>query len=304
MQEIVSRRKTGDEARAEQAPCKRLISFITATHNGLAETQGMLRSFQRTVSCENFEYIFIDDASRDGSRDFLSQLRSPYRLLVNERSLGFASANNRGAREARGDFLVFLNNDLIFDTPWLAQLIEPLSRRDVGAVGNVQFNPATGLIDHAGMFIDRDGMPRRARRNTRRIPDEPYREWNCLSAACLAIRREIFWELGGFDEAFRNGCEDIDLCLRLRQKGYRLLVANRSRIGHIGGHSPERHKHNAENEELFRLRWQKIAREWAKDEWAREYLLRYSRQWWKLRPAKAALALWTLCLSRPHVVEG
>lgn len=251
----------------------------------------MLEGFQQTVSLPEFEFLWVDDQSTDGSVDWVQNLPKPHRLLSNTHKPGFAGANNSAAEVATGEYLVFLNNDLLFYQPWLERMLSELSDTSVGAVGNVQFNPANGLIDHAGMFFDKGGIPRQARKNTLRIPDGDYSEWNCLSAACLAMRKDLFLELGGFDEEYRTGWEDADLCVRLRSIGKRLIVANHSHVRHVGGASQGGHEHNEANRSRFLSKWQEITQVWASSEWPAEYLARYSRQWWKLSPFKSIEAL-------------
>ncbi|MBT7855282.1 MAG: glycosyltransferase [Opitutae bacterium] len=268
------------------------ISFITAVHNGLDASKLMLETFHATVCRNDYEFIFVDDASEDDSRQYLSNLPAPFHFYTNRRTRGFAGANNYGVQKSNGRILVFLNNDLLFYQPWLEPMLDALEIPSVGAVGNIQYKKGKGLIDHAGMFFDQDGMARQARKNTRRIPPGSHTEWNSISGACMAIRRETFIATGGFDEQYRNGCEDVDLSIRLRIQGFRLLVANQSQICHVGGASPGRHDHDAENESRFLSLWQDTTSTWAVNEWPREYLVRYSRLWWKLNPLKALQACW------------
>ena len=188
---------------------------------------------------------------------------------------------------ARGGVLAFLNNDLELTPGWLPPMLETLRGAEApGIVGNVQINPATGLIDHAGVFFGIDGMPRQARKNRKRGPAAAVTEWNAVTAACMLARASVFSEAGGFDESYRNGFEDIDLCVRLRLKGYRHYVANQSRIYHRVSASPGRHVHNPRNSDCFRERWTETTRAWGAREWAPEYLARYRRHWWKFNFGK------------------
>ena len=77
----------------------------------------------------------------------------------------------------------------------------------------------------------------------------------CDTAACLLTKRSLFMELGGFDESYQNGMEDVDLCMKMRSNGYRLIVSHQSVIRHHISRSPGRHRFNDENSELFRKRW-------------------------------------------------
>lgn len=275
------------------------VSFICSLYNCLELTQAMLDSLESTVSLDDCEVVLIDDCSTDGTREFLSQLenRPRFRILLNENNLGFAASNNRAARAASAPTLVFINNDLVFTRDWLEPMLECLEALpDAGAAGNVQRNLATGLVDHAGIFFDLEGMPTHAHKNRRHPPRGKWIERNAITAACLAIRRETFESVGGFDEAYRNGFEDVDLCMKLRQNGLRLYVALTSVIGHHISVSPGRNVNNEANTEVFRERWSEFATPFGKKEWAREYFRRYARFWWRMNPQLACKASLLLVL--------
>ena len=158
---------------------------------------------------------------------------------------------------------------------------------EAGIIGNIQYSVATGLIDHAGMFIDQNGIPKHARKNTNNIPQKKYTEWSCITTACCLIKKTVFMQMGGFDERFQNGCEDIDLCLRLREQGYRCYAANESIIYHHISCSPGRNSDNGPNVERFLQKWSGQTIELAKAKWTLEYLLRYRRHWWKNKPLES-----------------
>jgi GT2 family glycosyltransferase len=107
----------------------------------------------------------------------------------------------------------------------------------------------------------------------------------------MVTKRYVFDTLGGFDERFRNGMEDIDFCVRLRTAGYRILVSHESVVDHLVSSSPGRHISNNENIELYRRTRAGFAALWGRQEWPKEYLRRYARHWWRMKPSKALLAL-------------
>jgi len=281
------------------------ISFVIPVFNRLDLTEAFARHLPATLPPIRWEAIFVDDASTDGTAAFLASLPPPFRVLTQPENGGYARAVNRGAREARAPVLGLLNNDLILAPGWLPPMLRLLDAApDVGCVGNIQRNPATGLIDHAGVFFDPWGMPTHAHKNRRTPPSGAWAERNAVTAACMLIRRELFLELGGFCEAYRNGMEDIDLCVRLRQAGHRILVSHESVIDHLVSSSPGRHDANAANTELFRRRGAPIAAAWGRREWPREYFRRYARHWWRMNPARAWLALRMLLGIRVRIPEN
>lgn len=274
------------------------LSIITALHNCVDLTRKYVESLDDTLADSDidWELILIDDASTDATPEFLDELkeRANIRILRNAENQGYAYNNNWGAREASGSVLAFLNNDLILLGNWLQPMLDQIRKPESGVVGNIQWNPASGLIDHAGVFFGLDGMPRQARKNRKTVPQGDVREWNAVTAACMLMRKEVFEEAGGFDESYRNGFEDIDLCVRLKLKNYRHFVCNTSQIQHCVSPSPGRHNHNNANSDLFEEKWAETCKPWGEKEWPREYLARYARHWWKFNLGKFLKALWIL----------
>jgi len=277
------------------------LSLVCPLHNCLEYTQVLLQDLEATLPQRaQTEIILVDDASSDGTRAFLEPLAGQpgYQVVKNDRNLGYAASNNRGVALAQSDTLVLLNNDLQLASGWLEPMLELLeSLPAAGAVGNVQRNIANGLVDHAGIFFGLDGMPTHAHKNRRQPPPGNWIERNAVTAACMAIGRQDFLAAGGFDEGYRNGFEDVDLCMKLKQAGKRHYVALRSIVGHHVSASPGRHRRNEQNSERFRARWSKFAQRFGREEWPREYLRRYARLWWRMEPILACKAL--LMLASP-----
>ena len=269
------------------------ISIITALHNCVDLTRQYIESLRQTMQSVDWELILVDDASSDGTQAYLETLASDsqIRCIRNEKNSGYSASNNIGANAATGEYFAFLNNDLLLTEGWFEAMFKVMQdAENPGIVGNIQINPNTELIDHAGVFFGLDGMPRQARKNRKTFPKTEYTEWNAVTAACMLIKASLFREVGGFDETYRNGFEDIDICVKLRQQGYRHYVANRSRIQHCVSASPGRHKNNIYNTDLFRQRWTSVTQDWGKREWAPEYIQRYARHWWRFNLGKFLLA--------------
>lgn len=237
------------------------ISFIIPLYNCLPLTQAMLSSLRTTLPAElAYEIIWVDDGSTDGTRDWLASLDDPvFRILLNERNLGYAVSNNRAAAIARGEFLVLLNNDLVLQPGWLEPMLEAHAQLGdrAGLIGNVQLDARTGAIDHAGLVIGITGKPIHARE----LPPERLRRMQsnwpvpAVTGACLLIARSLWQQLGGFDEAYLNGGEDIDLCFRARAAGRINVVALRSVVRHHVSSSPGRKARDEENSYRLARKW-------------------------------------------------
>jgi GT2 family glycosyltransferase len=237
-----------------------LLSVVTPLYNCLALTQAMVASLRSTIPPRvRHEIILVDDGSTDGTREWLSGLAEPFRVVLNEHNLGFGAATNRGASIARGRILALLNNDLVLKPGWLGPMLFALRALAwrAGVVGNVQLNAATGEVDHSGIILDDKCKPA----HDHRLPGpaslllRPFRPVFALTGACMLVRASTWRRLGGFDEDYFNGCEDIDLCLRARESGLVNVIALRSRVLHHVSASPGRKVRDEQNTMRLVLRW-------------------------------------------------
>jgi GT2 family glycosyltransferase len=257
------------------------VSFVIPLYNCLAHTQACLASLQATLPRGlAHEIILVDDGSTDGTREWLQTIPSAVRVLLNDRNLGYAAANNRGAALARGRYLALLNNDLVLTPGWLEPMLAAHRRLGsrAGVIGNVQRDARTGAIDHTGIVINLKAKPEhdtwfpprwlRVLRPSRRVP--------AVTGACAVIERELWEKLGGFDEGFHNGGEDVDLCFRARATGRVNAVALRSVILHHISASPGRALRNEDNSRRLALRWRAALEHAALHRWCWHYL---DREW-------------------------
>lgn len=250
------------------------VSFVIPLYNCLPLTQAMLASLRATMPAGlAHEIILVDDGSTDGTRAWLASLAAPCRVLLNERNAGFAATCNRGAAAATGEILFFLNNDLELLPGWLEPMLGVLKRQPAaGIVGNVQLNFGTGAVDHAGIGFDAKGKPehltRRGWRGERRV--------DAVTGACLAVRKALWEKLGGFDEGYVNGSEDVDLCLRAREADATVHVALRSVVRHHVSAAAGRKLRDEHNAARLHRRWRRFiqarvvrpgCREWLAAAW-------------------------------------
>jgi len=255
------------------------VSFVIPLFNNLALTRACVESLQATLPAGlAHEIILVDDGSTDGTRAWLATLGSPFRVVLNEQNLGYATANNRAVAVAEGALLCLVNNDLVFLPGWLEPMLR--AHRSLGAragvIGNVQLDARTGVVDHAGILIQLNGKPEHDRTPPGRIARwfRPVRRVPAVTGACLLIERALWDRCGGFDERYRNGGEDIDLCFKVRALGRVNAVALRSVIRHHVSASIGRKLHDEKNSFLLAQRWR---HEFASDVlatrlWCRDYL--------------------------------
>jgi GT2 family glycosyltransferase len=256
------------------------LSIIIPVFNQLPFTKKMLMSLGKTLP-ENLliELIIIDDASSDETVEWLNcfevgslgcpQIKS-FCLLRNEQNIGYGKSSNIAVKRAHGDILALLNNDLVLKPGWLEPMLalfrQPLIRDII--VGNLQYVPDTSALDHAGfeVRIDKDSN-RPVLEHLRECAFElPYKVFAVTGACCL-IARQTFERLGGFDEEYINGGEDVDLCLRVTRGGGACWIVPDSSVWHQVSQSRGRHKERDEKNSwrLFKLWHKQIAKELERD---------------------------------------
>ncbi|MCL8208198.1 MAG: glycosyltransferase family 2 protein [Actinomycetia bacterium] len=183
--------------------------------------------------------LVVDNGSRDPTTlAGLATLGGRIRVRRDDRPFHFARLMNAAAREVDAEVLLFLNDDTEALAPdWIQAMVAHLADPGVGAVGAVLLFP-DGRIQHAGVVLGIRGGAAHAFKfhpwGERVYHDYPLlvREWSAVTGACLAVRRETFWAVGGFDEAYAASFNDIDLCLRLGERGLRILCTPEARLVH------------------------------------------------------------------------
>ncbi|MGD9053168.1 MAG: glycosyltransferase [Desulfobacterales bacterium] len=233
-----------------------MCSIIIPVFNQVEYTKQCIEALYKNTPKGLFELIIVDNNSTDGTKNFLAHLEEDVKIISNPENLGFAKACNQGASEASGAFLLFLNNDTVPLPDWLEEMADSAnSDVKVGIVGSKLLYP-DGTIQHAGIgFIN--GIPDHPFRN---LPgDHPEanipKELDMVTGACLLIKKDLFFECGGFDEQYTNGVEDIDLCLKVRLTGHKVVYNPKSTLYHYEGKTPGRFDHVKENLEIFFSRW-------------------------------------------------
>jgi len=212
-------------------------SIVIPVLNNAALTNRCLESIIKETAEGTYEVIVVDNGSDEPTQQLLAGVTN-LRLIRNETNVGFVGACNQGAAAARGEFVVFLNNDTVVLPDWLDPMLRLFERESrVGAVGARLVYP-TAKLQEAGGIIWSDGHGWNYGRNE--DPNAPafgyVREVDYCSGACLTVRRSLFERLGGFDTRYAPAYyEDADLAFRLREIGYRVLYQPAARVVHFEG---------------------------------------------------------------------
>ncbi len=212
------------------------VSVIVLNYNGLRHLETCFRSLLTLdYPSDRLELILADNASSDGSREFMQGHFSQVRIVALPHNYGFSRANNLAAVEAKGKYIVFLNNDMRVAPNWLSELVKPaLAADDVVAVGSRILSWDGKRIDFAGSLHNFYGHGWQIGFGDERVDD--YVEDREILAPCggaMLIDRQVFLNVGGFDEDFFAYFEDADLGWRLWVMGYRAMLAGRSVVYHV-----------------------------------------------------------------------
>jgi GT2 family glycosyltransferase len=217
------------------------VSIIIPTKDNSDQLKRCLESIESKTTYRNFEIIIVDNASTE--LEMIQYLESsPHKVIQYAEKFNFSKINNLASRHATGEYLLFLNDDTQVISPeWLEAMLEHAQRREVGIIGAKLLYP-NGLIQHAGMLLQR----RRGVHMHRFLNyyDHGYygmadvvRNFNVVTGACLMIRRNVFEEVGGFEEDFAILCNDADLCLKVRSRGYLIVYTPYALLYHFEGMS-------------------------------------------------------------------
>lgn len=249
-----------------------LISIIIANKDHAADLRACITSILEKSTYENFEIIVVENNSREKETfDYYRELaeEEKVRVITFEGGFNYSAVNNLGASTAKGSYLLLLNNDTrVITVNWMEELLMYAQREDVGAVGGKLYY-ADKTIQHAGVVLGL-GAHRTAghshygqhRDNLGYMGRLCYAQnVSAVTGACLLVKKSLFEEAGGLDESFAVSLNDVDFCLRLREKGFLNVFTPFAELYHLESASrgPDNDGEKAERynreSERFRERW-------------------------------------------------
>ncbi len=249
-----------------------LISIIIPTRNYGSVLDVCLASVFEKSTYQNFEVILIDNGSDEPETIEIIESwkkKEPNRLLsyVYDIPFNFSNINNYAVTKARGDYLLFLNNDVELITPdWLEAMLEQAQRSSVGAVGAKLFYP-DNTLQHGGVIVGLGGVAGHSHKHLPRDHHGYCRQaiavnnYSAVTAACLMCQRKVFEAVGGFEDHLQVAFNDIDLCLKIQAAGYRNVWLPHVHLYHFESKSrgyednPEKIKRFQTEIEYMRSRW-------------------------------------------------
>ena len=264
----------------EEVTAKRFYSLVSKTDkasivilcwNNSKYTKDCVNQLYK-VTPPGFELILVDNASTDNTKVVLQQLKKDHKdikLIFNKSNLGFAKGNNIGAKQATRPYICYLNNDTLPQWGWLERMINILEVKHKAAVVGARlyfpYNEKRGwIVQHAGITFT-SGEPKHigGRQEDSRVRKVGIEEVEAVTGACMLIKKQF----ARFDERFKRGYyEDNDLCLRTREKGYKVYIDHKAKLIHYEGASQTIAKKennvrfaeiNIKNKRLFHSLWDK-----------------------------------------------
>ena len=252
-----------------------LVSIVIPNKDHVDDVKKCINSLEEKCNYENKEYIIVENNSTENKTfEYYDELIKKYScasvIYWKEKGFNYSKINNYGARFAKGEYILFLNNDTeIQNSDFLQEMLGYCMRKDVGAVGARMFYE-DGTIQHAGVIVGLGGL---ASHPYAGAPKETYghmgrihavQELSAVTAACVLVKKEVFEKVKGFESQYAVAFNDIDLCMKIRKAGYRIIYTPYANLTHYESKSRgtedsrEKRKRFESEIKLFEKRWEKI----------------------------------------------
>ena len=238
------------------------ISIVIPVYNKLELTVNCVESIFKAKSNCDFEIVISDDCSSDGTFDYcknLANARKNVKYIKNVKNSGFAFTCNRGAETASGKYILFLNNDTVVTDFFLDNFLKTFDIfNNVGIVG-AKLLYEDNTLQHAGVLIFPD---KKVDHLFRYFPKDynkacEFRILSAVTAACMLVKKELFFREGRFDERFLNGFEDLDLCFKIREAGFKIVYNPEVEIYHLESKTRDVFTETNDNALILTEKWGK-----------------------------------------------
>lgn len=252
-------------------PVQPKISIIIPNKDSLNLIQRCIGSILDRSTYKNYEILIVENHSEDRKTfeyyDKLAREHKNIRVVTWDKPFNFSDVNNFAVSHAQGELVLLLNNDVeVINPDWLERMAEHAVRKEVGAVGAKLYYP-NNTIQHAGVIVGLGGVAGHSHKHHKRASFGYFgrlamiQNLSAVTAACVMMRKEVFLEAGGFDGKFALSFGDVDLCLKIRKKGYWIVWTPYAELYHhesiTRGHEDTPQKQARFNTEIktFRRKW-------------------------------------------------
>ena len=251
-------------------PATPMISMIIPNCDHAEDLKRCVHSILKKSSYRAFEILIVENGSRKQATFALYeqfQKQQNIRILEWKQAFNYAAVNNFASEQARGDVLLFLNNDTeVINSDWLERMLEHALRPDIGAVGAKLYYPDE-TIQHAGIIVGICGI---AGHGHKHFPAQAFgyhgrlqmiQNVSAVTGACLMVRAALFREMRGFNEAFSLAYNDVDFCLKLRQQGFLIVWTPYAELYHYESKT-RGYEDSPEKQARFQLEYAAFHRKW------------------------------------------
>ena len=248
-----------------------LVSIIIPNKDNVDVLETCISSILNKSTYDNYEIIIVENNSIDKRTfEYYKEIQADKRIKVIDlvTDWNYSYINNEAVKYAHGDYLLFLNNDIeVISDDFIEQMLYFLMRKNIGAVGaQLLFDDNT--IQHVGVTIGIRGVAGHAFRcwDAKELGYEnriaTVQNVGAVTAACMMVRKQVFYEIGGFDEKLKVAFNDVDLCMKIRKNGYRIVYTPYAKLYHyesktrgVDTESPEKLKRFNSESMRFQKRW-------------------------------------------------
>ena len=252
------------------------VSIIIPTKDNVDTLKICIDSILEKTDYENYELVIVDNQSKEEETfEYFDKIKNNPRIKILEynKPFNFSAINNFAVSKVDAGYLLFLNNDTeVISEEWLSAMLEHAQRREVGAVGAKLLYP-NNTIQHAGIIIGIIGKPPVAGHSHRYFPASHFgycgriqhvQNLSAVTAACMMVRKEVFEDVGGFDENLTVAFNDVDFCLKIREKDYLIVYTPYAELYHYESLSrgyddkPEKKARFLKEVEYVRAKWEHV----------------------------------------------
>lgn len=228
-----------------------LVSIVILTRDGIDYLKTLFENFAETICYPNYEIIVVDNDSSDETVEYLKELSKelPIKIIENKENESFSTANNRGVEASQGEYILLLNNDMEPIYGWLNHMMKTyLESPEIGIVGaklifpyrkddptsmrtqneGIRYTELNGFLNPNDGYI----VPYNIKEGNLFENDDENQELASILGASLLIKKDLYEEVGGLDDGYIYNYEDIDLCFKIIQKGYKVIYAPKAKLYH------------------------------------------------------------------------
>ena len=253
-----------------QLPEQPTVTIIIPTKDKVDILKRCIDSIIDRSTYANYQIVIVDNGSEEAATfDYYQALnaQSAVTILYYDHPFNFSAINNFAVEAVEGEYLLFLNNDTeVISTDWLEEMVGYAQRPDVGAVGSLLYY-TNNTVQHGGIIVGIGGVAGHSHKYFPR-PEYGYfgrlktvQNLSAVTAACMMIKRSVFKEVGGFEEKLSHAFNDLDLCLKIREKGYLIVYTPFAELYHHESisrgyeNTPQKKQRFAEERAFCEERW-------------------------------------------------